>query len=49
LEDVFNRSESRLFVSCFSSSIHRLQQIIVLSAEFVRKVALVGRSMISGM
>lgn len=47
LEDVFNRSESRLFVSCFSSSIHRLQQIIDLSQEFGRKVALVGRSMIA--
>ena len=47
LEDVFNRSESRLFVSCFSSSIHRLQLILDLSHEFGRKVALVGRSMIS--
>jgi ribonuclease J len=47
LEDVFNRSESRLFVSCFSSSIHRLQQLIDLSQEFGRKVALVGRSMIA--
>ena len=47
LEDVFNRSENRLFVSCFSSSIHRLQLILDLSHEFGRKVALVGRSMIS--
>ena len=47
LEDVFNRVESRLFVSCFSSSIHRLQLILDLSHEFGRKVALVGRSMIS--
>src|SRR5450755_919194 len=47
LEDVFNRAESRLFVSCFSSSIHRLQQIIDISQEFGRKVALVGRSMIA--
>ncbi|HWF12040.1 MAG TPA: ribonuclease J [Bryobacteraceae bacterium] len=47
LEDVFNRSDSRLFVSCFSSSIHRLQQLIDLSQEFGRKVALVGRSMIA--
>ena len=47
LEDLFNRSESKLFVSCFSSSIHRLQQMIDLSAEFGRKVALVGRSMVS--
>jgi ribonuclease J len=47
LEDVFNRSENRLFVSCFSSSIHRLQLILDLSHEFGRKVALVGRSMVS--
>jgi ribonuclease J len=47
LEDVFNRSESRLFISCFSSSIHRLQTIIDISQEFGRKVALVGRSMIA--
>src|ERR1700686_1617319 len=47
LEDVFNRSESRLFISCFSSSIHRLQQIIDISQEFGRKVALAGRSMIA--
>ena len=45
LEDVFNRAENRLFVSCFSSSIHRLQLILDLSEEFGRKVALVGRSM----
>jgi ribonuclease J len=45
LEDVFNRAESKLFVSCFSSSIHRLQLILDLSQEFGRKVALVGRSM----
>ena len=47
LEDVFNRAENRLFVSCFSSSIHRLQLILDLSHDFGRKVALVGRSMIS--
>ncbi|MDP9052726.1 MAG: ribonuclease J [Acidobacteriota bacterium] len=47
LEDVFNRCETRLFVSCFSSSIHRLQQIIDLSEDYGRKVALVGRSMIA--
>jgi len=47
LEDVFNRCEQRLFVSCFSSSIHRLQLILDLSQEYGRKVALVGRSMIS--
>lgn len=47
LEDVFNRAEKRLLISCFSSSIHRIQQILELSEEFGRKVAIVGRSMIS--
>src|SRR3954452_2521642 len=26
-EDIFNRAEQRIFVSCFSSSIHRIQQM----------------------
>src|SRR5207247_963917 len=47
LEDIFNRAERRVVISCFSSSIHRLQMILNISAEFGRKVALVGRSMIS--
>ena len=45
LEDLFHRAEGKVFVSCFSSSVHRLQQIIDISARFGRKVALVGRSM----
>src|SRR4051812_35845198 len=44
-EDIFNRAEGRLVISCFSSSIHRLQMILELSAEFGRKVAFLGRSM----
>jgi ribonuclease J len=47
LEDIFNRAEQRLVISCFSSSIHRLQQILDLSAEYGRKVAFLGRSMMS--
>jgi ribonuclease J len=47
-EDIFNRSaDNKLLISCFSSSIHRLQQIMDLSQEFGRKVAIVGRSMIA--
>jgi ribonuclease J len=46
-EDIFNRAEKRLVFSCFSSSIHRIQQILDLSQEFGRKVAILGRSMIS--
>lgn len=47
LEDIFNRAERRLVISCFSSSIHRLQQILDLSAEYGRKVAFLGRSMLN--
>jgi len=47
LEDIFSRAERRLIISCFSSSIHRLQQILDLAAEFGRKVCFLGRSMMS--
>src|ERR1700681_1467518 len=46
-EEIFYRADRRIILSCFSSSIHRLQLILDLSNEFGRKVALVGRSMIS--
>ena len=46
-EDIFHRTERRLIISCFSSSVHRLQQIVDLSAEHGRKVAFLGRSMLS--
>ena len=45
LEDIFNRAEGRLLFSCFSSSIHRIQQFLELCQEFKRKAAIVGRSM----
>ena len=47
LEDLFVRSPRRLVISCFSSSIHRLQQILDLGAEYGRKVAFLGRSMLN--
>src|SRR5713101_6483248 len=47
MEDIFNRAERRILVSCFSSSIHRIQQILDTSEEFGRKVAIVGRGMTS--
>ncbi len=46
-EDIFNRAERRLVISCFSSSIHRLQLILDLAAEYGRKVGFLGRSMLS--
>ena len=47
LEELFAHSPNTLFFTCFSSSTHRVQQIIDLSAEAGRKVALVGRSMVT--
>ena len=46
-EDLFYRADRRLVISCFSSSIHRLQLILDLAAEYGRKVAFVGRSLLN--
>jgi ribonuclease J len=46
-EDILNRAQFRLVVSCFSSSVHRLQQILDLAAANDRKVAFLGRSMLA--
>src|ERR1700677_856429 len=45
LDEIFYRAERRLVISCFSSSIHRLQQILDVAADYGRKVAFLGRSM----
>src|SRR5579859_8197558 len=44
-DEVFAWSERRLFISCFSSSIHRIKLAVELAWEHGRKVAFVGRSM----
>ncbi len=44
-QEIFSRAERRLFISCFSSSIHRIKLTIDQAFENGRKVALVGRSM----
>jgi len=45
LDEVFARTEQRLFISCFSSSIHRIKLAVDLAWEHGRKIAFVGRSM----
>jgi len=47
MEDVFNRADGRVIVSCFSSSIHRIQLVLDLAQECGRRVAVIGRSMVS--
>ena len=44
-DEIFARAERRLFISCFSSSIHRIKVAIEMAIEYRRKVALIGRSM----
>jgi len=43
--EIFEETPGRLFVSTFSSSIHRLQIIFDLAHEYGRRVCVLGRSM----
>src|SRR5215471_7712903 len=47
MEEIFSRAEKRVVVSCFSSSIHRIQLVLDLAEEYGRRVAVIGRSMVS--
>ncbi|MGA3315067.1 MAG: ribonuclease J [Candidatus Korobacteraceae bacterium] len=44
-QEIFSRAERRLFITCFSSSIHRIKLTMEQAFESGRKLALVGRSM----
>ena len=44
-QEIFSRAERRLFITCFSSSIHRIKLTMEQAFENGRKVSLVGRSM----
>ena len=44
-EEIFEETTGRIFVSTFSSSLHRLQIIFNLANEFDKKVCVLGRSM----
>ncbi|HEV1993915.1 MAG TPA: ribonuclease J, partial [Candidatus Acidoferrum sp.] len=46
LEALVRAAPRRVIVSCFSSSIHRIQQVVDISHQLGRKVAFVGRSMV---
>ena len=45
IEQVFYTSRSKIIVACFASSIHRIQIVLEMAAEFGRRVVPVGRSM----
>ncbi len=44
-DEIFAHTQRRLFISCFSSSIHRIKLAVELAHAHGRKVAFIGRSM----
>jgi ribonuclease J len=46
IEELARSAPRRVILSCFASSIHRIQQVIDIAARVGRKVAFVGRSMV---
>ncbi|MCL1898841.1 MAG: ribonuclease J [Micrococcales bacterium] len=49
LEAVFRQAQGLIITACFSSHVHRVQQVLDAAASHERKVAFAGRSMIRNM
>ena len=49
IETVFRNASRRVIVACFSSHVHRVQQVLDAAHADGRKVAMVGRSMLRNM
>jgi ribonuclease J len=49
LDDVFRAASRRIIVASFASHVHRVQQVLDVSAAHRRRVAFVGRSMVRNM
>jgi len=49
IEAVFRNASRRVIVACFSSHVHRVQQVLDAAHDSGRKVAMVGRSMLRNM
>ena len=45
LEHAFEGTAGRIFVACFASNVHRIQQVANAARGFGRRIALLGRSM----
>ena len=46
LEELFRAAPGKVVVACFSSSVHRIQQVMDIARSIGRKVGFVGRSMV---
>ncbi|MEO5745259.1 MAG: ribonuclease J [Terracoccus sp.] len=49
IDKVMRHAERRVIVACFSSHVHRVQQVLLAAEKAGRKVAMVGRSMVRNM
>jgi ribonuclease J len=49
IDAVFRQAQRRVIVACFSSHVHRVQQVLDAADKAGRKVAMVGRSMVRNM
>jgi ribonuclease J len=49
LDEVFRTASKRVIVACFSSHVHRVQQVLDSAQSHNRSVAFVGRSMVRNM
>ena len=49
MDRVFSQAQRRVIVACFSTHVHRVQQVLDTANAHGRKVALVGRSMVRNM
>ncbi|MFW5469878.1 ribonuclease J [Knoellia sp. CPCC 206435] len=49
IDRVFRHARRRIIVACFSSHVHRVQQVLDAAEKSGRKVAMVGRSMVRNM
>jgi ribonuclease J len=47
MDEVFHQAERKVVVSCFTSSIHRIQIVFNVAQKYGRKVVLAGRSMLA--
>ena len=47
LDAIFRDAERRVIVASFASNVHRIQQVVDVSARYGRKVVVLGRSMAS--
>ena len=45
-EEIFDQATGRIVVSCFTTSVHRIQIVLDLARDYGRNVALLGRSMV---